>query len=324
MELIAPYARMKCGLDFLFDSNTIEWLIDLSCGEHEQSHLLGSQAIRELGHILRLSNENNIEVPWGTWRYQQEAFFRFLLSDLYDYLSLSSNLGKLDNSTTQVFLKGITSYLNSPESSQRVAGMVALATYGGSSVAALRQILKDSDLLDSWLTNFSSINEIRAAALNSVALILDSNALGSIPSTTVFESAGASPADASDLKRGLVERISVCFKGLSTVAYLLKIARTPTDDLKHAALNLLRSIISNTGRWGTQLVMSDTEFLRYLEDTTTEYSRVGHEMKFSCVDALWQSDSKQLLNEDIVRRIEALIKRGPFFTSARMAEPLVM
>ena len=321
MELIAPYARLRCGMDFLFESKLIEWLVDLSCHRHTQSQLLGSQAIRELGNILRIANENNIDVPWGKLMC---IFKNRIFISNFTPTSIFYFLGKLDSITSQHFLSGVQSYLDSSDSADRIAGIFALATYGGSGTTALCEVLQNSHLLESWRLCFRSINEVRAAALNSVALILDSTSLSTLRPSTIIDASSTSSITTNDLKRTLVQQISLCFNGAPIVTYLLKIARAPTETLKHAALNLLRSIASNTGGWGVQMLIGDSEFLRYIEDSTTECSKVSMEMKFSCVDALWRNTSRDMLSEDVVRRIEVIIKRGPFFVSARMAEPLTI
>ena len=279
MEFLVRFAKNQCGVDFLFNSSTLDWLVDLSCGDHPHGLLLGSQAIRELGNILHTLSENNLIAPWNS----------------------------VDGSKTKQFLTGITNYISSSDLGDRLAGMNALKSYITSSKEALNNVLGEELLVESFVSNLNSMPEMKAAVLNIIANIFDSTTL----------------SDEIDLKKKVIGKLLNVLKSSTLVSGLKKFFKSPTNSIKYAGFDLLRSIASN-GAWGLEILFTDIELLVYLETSTKEPDKCGQEMKFAIIEAIWNNKSRTLLSDDINSRVGMLIRRGPFYHDTQLAEPLTM
>lgn len=161
-------------------------------------------------------------------------------------------------------------YLNSSDASSRITGIHAICNYCSSSIESLSRVIGDSSLKDAWFSNLNSTNDLQAACLTSMSVILESKSLLQ-ESDVIFDSKIMA---LNDLKRNLVDSLAST-KRIATSVYLLKMARQPIDSTKHAALNLMQAVIRYTGGWGLQMLFSNPDFLSYLEDASSEHDKLG-------------------------------------------------
>ena len=279
MEFLTQFAKNQCGVDFLFTSNTIDWLVDLSCGEHPQGLLLGSQSIRELGNIFHALSQNGLVAPWNS----------------------------VDGLKTKQFLSGITNYLSSADLNDRMAGMHALKSFITSSKEALNSMFDEETLVEIFFSNLFSMPEMKTAVLNTIANVFDSPTL----------------AAEVDLKKKVIGNLFKALKSSTLANGLIKFTKSPTNSIKYAGFDLIRAIASDGG-WGLEVLFTDQELLIYLETSTKEPDKIGQELKFSIIEAIWNNRSRSLLGDDVSNRIEVMMRRGPFYHDAQVAEPLTM
>jgi hypothetical protein len=105
--------------------------------------------------------------------------------------------------------------------------------------------------------------------------------------------------------------------------YLLKLAKQEIETTKCAALRLMSAVLRNTGAWGLEQLLSNSDLLTYLEDSTFECTKAGREWKFDAIDAICTNSSREFLGEKL-HRLEILRQRGPFYQSSQLAGPMTM
>lgn len=171
-------------------------------------------------------------------------------------------------------------------------GLYALSSFASSCEEALVIVMDDDRLLESWFSLLSSGKiEILTAALHSVARVIDMESIPSesshgssetkASSTTLEASVSVpSPASLAVLKKKVVSEISKA-RGVSTVAFLMKIARQPVNERKLAVYATMTALCrQQPGGWGLMAMYSTPGFREFIEDRDTEHTKEGKEAKF--------------------------------------------
>jgi hypothetical protein len=251
MELTVDFAKHLSGLRYLFDSEIITWLINCFSeeGSDTSNPLLATQALRELGNILSIATELHLGLPWEG----------------------------MSSETSSSFLRGVRMYLAHEDAAFRLAGIKSLASFAASGVDALQQVLTDSSLIEDWLSNLSSTNEMQAICLHSIAKVLSSHVhlheiLSSRDDMTTVK------RNISDLYKSLLVQVGAV-KRTSASSYLIKVAKNPVNESRHAAFDVMRAIASQDESWGLQMLYNNPDFRPFIEDRTTEFSKEGKVFK---------------------------------------------
>lgn len=124
-------------------------------------------------------------------------------------------------------------------------------------------------------------------------------------------------------------------KRTPTMSFLLKAATQPIESLRYAAVDVLRALAAQQSVWGLQQLFPTnsigsssigstgagdggirSDFLSYLTERSTEYTKQGKDWKFSLITAVANSPARGLLSEDIMERIDAMVKQGAYYKPA--------
>lgn len=107
-------------------------------------------------------------------------------------------------------------------------------------------------------------------------------------------------------------------KRIPTVDYLLKMCKQPIQELRAGSYHLMSSIIQQSDQWGINTFTSSNDFIFFIKDRNTEFSKQGKEWKFSVIKSLW--DNKKYLDSEIIPNIQRMINEGPYFVPSSMGE----
>ncbi len=131
------------------------------------------------------------------------------------------------------------------------------------------------------------------------------------------------------VKKNLLQEIASA-KRMHVATYLLKVARLPVPSVRCAGMALLAAIASQSNGWGLLLLTgphehySEGDFQAWLVSRESEYSREGKEWKFAVISAVANNPNRQLLGEAFNTAVDKLVKQGPYFMPAKVADMLTI
>jgi hypothetical protein len=193
-------------------------------------------------------------------------------------------------------------------------GIRALSDFASSSYFAFNIVLSDIELVDSWLSLLNSKVEIQAAILHSLSIIFESDNI--IPSESI-DNIDQILLSIRDKKINLFKNIGNT-KRMSTIDYLIKMCKQPIQELRAGSYHLMSSIIQQNDKWGVNMFRTSSDFIIFIKDRNTEFSKHGKEWKFSVIKSLW--DNIKYLDSEILPIIEKMIKEGAYFVPSSMGE----
>lgn len=233
--------------------------------------------------------------------------------------------------------------------------MYAATEFTRSSPFGLGTVLKNRELIDSWASLFVAKVDLQVAALHGLAKILDTRISPAatdscLPEDTVRTDSvveavklgggrgegGAGAESIRDLvdvdedtkaadrmKAQLFEALGTA-RGPSTMAYLLKLLRQPISQLRNAALDVFRALAAQPGGWGLQIIFASHEFKECMTNDVALNMSDSRQWKFAVVQAATANPQLHMLNEELVRDLQAAVARGPNYVRANTDDVLTM
>ena len=190
----------------------------------------------------------------------------------------------------------------------RLALVDAISSFASASPEALDLVLNDPVTRDAWLRLSVAQPQLKAVILTSVAMVIDPaperDANGdvvtdaNVPTNTaamrLFSLVGQTNSkDATDV--------------------VLALAKSPIPETRLSAYNLMRAVATTST--GSQVLLSHPEFFNFVIEREGENTKDGKEGKFAIVEAIMNSPVKLLLAEDIVQKMDRILKQGPHFVT---------
>ena len=93
MELLTHFAKTSSGLQYLFSTGVIDWLVTLTSSE-EDATLLGNQALRQLGDIFATTSSKNL-MSNTIWSAIDESIISRYMLSVRNYLDSRSEADRL-------------------------------------------------------------------------------------------------------------------------------------------------------------------------------------------------------------------------------------
>lgn len=240
----------------------------------------------------------------------QSSIIDFPLAVGFLALLVNTNEKLQSQSLVEPILRAICYHAEEvPDESSRAAAVDALSALSSLSLNLLALIIQRREVVESWMAPLTGRPQEQAAVLLTVARVV--NALG--------DSLSESNAS-SDLLFTLVNHIGEK-KRSDTLEFLIKAARIPVTEVKHAAYALLSAVARFGGGRALQWMLESEHFMLLISDTSTENSKEGMEWKFELIVQLRQNPKYALLAEAVRNRIDHLHSFGPYRPeTTRMAE----
>ena len=291
MELLLEISKTPAGLNHLLVHGIGEWLLSLCFqkeGDATHDPILSAQALTTVLDLLTHAVESK-------------------------HSSASALFLKSGDELPAKVLHAIVGKFDAIDDGGRLSGLLAVSNFATLTEETMRMVVQDAEIISKWLGLLNTAKiEIKAACLHSVAKVVDSDE--SFPAvTSVLTATGASAVQ--QMKISLLESMGR-IKNQPVVAYLVQISKQPMNELRHASMDVMRSIARGGGGWGLKLLYlsptaSVTGFRAFLENRATEHCREGRMIKFRVIEAVHSNPSFGLLPEDVQRSIQQLVSQGP-------------
>jgi hypothetical protein len=95
------------------------------------------------------------------------------------------------------------------------------------------------------------------------------------------------------------------------VEVVLELAKSPIPETRLGTYSLMRAVAkTNTG---AQILLSHPGCYEFLISREGENTKEGREAKYSVVEAVMNSPVKGLLADDIVKKLDRILKEGPHY-----------
>jgi hypothetical protein len=240
------------------------------------------------------------------------------------------------------FLRAVLINMDASDEARRLSGVRALSDFTASSAMALELVVRDSQVMEAWVSLLSGKPDVQAAAMHSIANVIASPSLNgsfasdsaSAPPPPPPPNSSASASASSSLVPSMSEDVKVTElkknlcnsigrnKKMTTGAFLLKAVRTPIEGLRAGALDLMRAMAVQPTGWGVHDLYNTPGFREFLEDPESEFTKEGKEWKFSVVQAL--ALKKEFIGDSNKTILETILKRGPFYKPMRSGDVQVL
>ena len=291
MELLLEISKTPAGLNHLLVHGIGEWLLSMCFqkeGEATHDPILSAQALTTVLDLLTKAVESK-------------------------HSSASALFLKSGEELPAKVLGAIVGKFDALDDGGRLSGLLAISNFATLTEDTMRMVVQDAEIISKWLGLLNTAKiEIKAACLHSVAKVVDSDESFPVVSS-VLTATGASAVQ--QMKINLLESVGR-IKNQPVVAYLVQISKQPMNELRHASMDVMRSIARGGGGWGLKLLYlsptaSVTGFRAFLENRATEHCREGRMIKFRVIEAVRSNSSFGLLPDDIQRSIQQLVSQGP-------------
>jgi Proteasome non-ATPase 26S subunit len=190
----------------------------------------------------------------------------------------------------------------------RLAIIDAISSFASASPDALELVLSDPVTRDGWLSLSVAQPKLKAAILTSIAMVID-------PLTTQdghTESAAAANVPSSNMAMKLFAMVGQGNNNSGdSTEVVLQIAKSPIPETRLGAYNLMRAVANTQS--GSQVLLAHPGFYEFLLTREGETTKEGREGKYAVVQAVMNSPVKGLLAEDIVAKLDRILKEGPHY-----------
>lgn len=224
----------------------------------------------------------------------------------------------------------------------RLAGLAVISDLAQTSSFWFQRVLFPSHdpsyrTLSAWMSLLhTGKSELVAAGLFALAHVLlhpdekyATAAIGNVPTTDSPSIPNAE--EVAGLKRRLVNAVGIA-RNTQSIKFLLKTARQPVSPLRVAAMDVMHAMIKQV--WGLTMLtgigaestasstssITQSEFLQYLVDRTTEMDKEGKDAKFEIILAVKDSPHFGTLSADAQVAIDRMIAQGAYYMPALLGE----
>mmetsp|Transcript_16251 Transcript_16251/g.30736 ORF Transcript_16251/g.30736 Transcript_16251/m.30736 type:complete len:558 (-) Transcript_16251:2777-4450(-) len=214
--------------------------------------------------------------------------YQFL--DRNDFVQVLMDYGGRNASAGEVekigFIDGITTFCchfdNSDDNSNRNSNVDL--------------ILQNQELLNEWLTLRMGQSKLKAVVMNSVARVLEVKELLHSSRLELYQ---------------MIGKVNDVGRGEDTTQIIMQYVKGQVVELRLAAYGILTAVANV--RMGAHMLMKFGGFFEFLCNRNLEIVKEGKELKYGLVMAVWNSEVKGLLADDIVRALEQVVLDGPFY-----------
>jgi len=308
LDLLPFISESRAGLVYLFKEGIVQTLLDFSLGNPSlgvsADPILGSNALS----VITLLYGRACKV------LKNDALF----------------WEEVGNSTLILsFLHASLSHLDSQNEGARVSAMDAVSSFAMVSSEALKLILESSAILNAWLRLYGMKVEMKAACLHSLARVL--LPLSEDRAKVMLEGGCQSehdepcdvegvPPEEDALKQQLFTKFGVINEANSAIELLLDFVRTPVEELRYGAYDVLRAVVGQTGHWGLLAVLGDPRLVAIFKNRSTESNKLGKEWKFSVIEMGMKHKQKHLLGTEATSDFLKILNAGPFVDEKKLGE----
>ena len=259
---------------WLFSQSILHPLLQMAGATQDADPILGGPALRVLSSLCQLAHRDATLFGLGG---------NELLTGFHHALRNFNGSGELE----------------------RLALVDAISSFASASPDALEVVLDDSEIRESWLSLNVAQPKLKSAILMSVALVIcpvpEKDANGDSVPVVVPSSALAMRLYSS---LGFVN-------GRDATTIVLSLAKSPLVEERLGAYALLEAVAKQGT--GAQVLLSHEGFFDFLVNREIESTKEGKEAKYAVVQAIANSSARGLLADNIVKRLDEIIKQGPYY-----------
>lgn len=236
-------------------------------------------ALRLLGMMMATSTSDNDVVMEGA-EDMNKSFVDILI-----------HYGRLMNGEVEKigYIDGMTTWISSCEN--------------------LKLVMENDELMEEWLSLRRGSSKLKAVVINSVAKVLLSDLV----------------ADGDDEEKTSDDLKMKLYKSIGTVndvgsnhdstEIIMTYVKGQVGELRFAAYDLLTAVANLNKAKGAHVLMNFGGFYEFLINRNQETVKEGKELKFALVKAIWDSEVKGLLADNIVKVIAKVVSDGPYFVA---------
>ena len=190
----------------------------------------------------------------------------------------------------------------------RLATVDAISSFASASNDCLELILSDGDVMRLWMNLAVAQPKIKAVILQSISRVLEVAQMKDDATGDVDMQSTGAPTTKNCLR--LYAALGQKNDSDST-DIVLALAGNPMPELRIAAYVLFSNVAKL--KTGSQILLAHSKFYEFLIRRDGESTKEGKEAKYTVVKAIYDSEVKGLLADNIVRAIEKYVKEGPFY-----------
>jgi hypothetical protein len=178
-----------------------------------------------------------------------------------------------------------------------------------SSCVSLKLVMENDELMEEWLSLRRGSSKLKAVVINSVAKVLFNNLV----------------ADGDDEEKTTDDLKMKLYKSIGTVndvgsnhdstEIIMTFVKGQVVELRFAAYDLLTTVAKLNKAKGAHVLMNFGGFFEFLINRNQEMVKEGKELKFTLVKAIWDSEVKGLLADNIVKVLAKVVSDGPYFVA---------
>jgi Proteasome non-ATPase 26S subunit. len=157
-------------------------------------------------------------------------------------------------------------------------------------------VLQNQELLNDWLTLRMGQSKLKAVVMNSVARVLQVKELLHSSRLELYQ---------------MIGKVNDVGGGEDTTQIVMQHAKGQVVELRLAAYEILTAVAKV--HMGAHVLMKFGGFFEFLCNRNLEIVKEGKELKYGLVKAIWNSEVKGLLADDIARALEQVVLDGPFY-----------
>ncbi|KAG2533054.1 hypothetical protein JM16_000149 [Phytophthora kernoviae] len=204
-----------------------------------------------------------------------------------------------DATLSKAFLETVENKMQGTDSLQQIAAMDALAAFGSSSDKG-----------------HSTKMPVKANCFHSLARVIgEPTRLKKQPDQVPEENAGIWA-----MCERLFNSLGVESAQQSTMVLLMNALKQPFEELRTSVFHVVRSVAAQNNPWGMRALLSYGGFFEFLMDRTTEPTKETREWKFAVLDAVLASPFQSQLDAEVLEKLHASLRRGPYAGAAAPAE----
>ncbi|CAM9553432.1 unnamed protein product [Chrysoparadoxa australica] len=283
------------GDDLLVQLNAFE-LLERIAGCEDGATFLQSK----IQHLLELGQGH------GPGEESSDPTLRSAAIQLLSKILSNARPGPALDPAIPSFLQAVLLHLRGGEGAQ-LAALDALTAFAAKRDEVLAAALSQRELAEAWLSLRKPNTDMKAVVLKSLARVLGAPEKES--SEPVISPAAV---ERSNLCRLAWDTFGEINGGPTPMPLLMACLKQPIPEMKHAACELLCCAAHQTGGWGIRALFAHAGVLEYLCSTDVAVGKAEAEWKFCVVEAVMLCPDKAILGAELLGKLEAVLKRGPF------------
>jgi hypothetical protein len=173
---------------------------------------------------------------------------------------------------------------------------IAIAVAALAEPSNLDLVLQNQELLNEWLTLRMAQSKLKAVVMISVARVLQVKELLHSSRLELYQ---------------MIGKVNDVGGGEDTTQIVMQYVKGQVVELRLAAYEIFTAVAKL--HTGAHMLMKFGGFFEFLCNRNLEIVKEGKELKYGLVKAIWNSEVRGLLADDIVRALEQIVLDGPFY-----------